>query len=152
MDEAENVCCATRSAPESGALHCQSDTCMQRRPSNAKPDCEEKRDPDRRSSVIQQKENELDPDTQLEKRAFAAMRQMDCRYGLPAEDGVTGSSITRRWRRCKLGRGGFVALTWPLACQSHGRSQREAAAVALLAASVVSYRSLAAFKAAPRFW
>jgi hypothetical protein len=45
---------------------------MQRRLSNAKPDCEEKRDPDKRSSSIQKKENELDPDTQLEKRAFAA--------------------------------------------------------------------------------
>jgi hypothetical protein len=40
--------------------------------SNAKPDCEEKRDPDKRSLIIQKKENELDPDTQLEKRTFAA--------------------------------------------------------------------------------
>ena len=40
--------------------------------SNAKPDCEEKRDPDKRSLIIQKKENELDPDTQLEKRSFAA--------------------------------------------------------------------------------
>jgi hypothetical protein len=42
--------------------------------SNAKPDCEEKRDPDKRSLIIQKKENELDPDTQLEKRTFAARR------------------------------------------------------------------------------
>jgi len=42
--------------------------------SNAKPDCEEKRDPDKRSLIIQNKENELDPDTQLEKRSFAAQR------------------------------------------------------------------------------
>ena len=35
--------------------------------SNAKPDCEEKRDPDKRSLIIQKKENELDPHTQLEK-------------------------------------------------------------------------------------
>ncbi|WP_417809548.1 hypothetical protein, partial [Thioclava sp.] len=41
--------------------------------SNAKPDCEEKRDPDKRSLIIQKKENELDPDTQLEKRSFAAL-------------------------------------------------------------------------------
>ncbi|MEP5729982.1 MAG: hypothetical protein ABJL67_11510, partial [Sulfitobacter sp.] len=47
-------------------------TCMQRRTSNAKPDCEEKRDPDVRSLQNQKKENELDPDTQLEKRKFAA--------------------------------------------------------------------------------
>jgi hypothetical protein len=40
--------------------------------SNAKPDCEEKRDPDKRSLIIQEKENELDPDTQLEKQSFAA--------------------------------------------------------------------------------
>jgi hypothetical protein len=40
--------------------------------SNAKPDCEEKRDPDKRSLIIQKKENELDPDTQLEKQTFAA--------------------------------------------------------------------------------
>lgn len=45
---------------------------MQLRPSNAKPDCEEKRDPDIRSLIIHKKENELDPDTQLEKRPFAA--------------------------------------------------------------------------------
>lgn len=45
---------------------------MQRRHSNAKPDCEEKRDPDKRSLIIRKKENELDPDTQLEKRSFAA--------------------------------------------------------------------------------
>ena len=45
---------------------------MQRCPSNTKTDCEEKRDPDKRSPVIQKKENELDPDTQLEKRKFAA--------------------------------------------------------------------------------
>lgn len=40
--------------------------------SNANTDCEEKRDPDIRSLIIQKKENELDPDTQLEKRTFAA--------------------------------------------------------------------------------
>jgi len=45
--------------------------------SNAKPDCEEKRDPDKRSLIIQKKENELDPDTQLEKRSFAAIRAND---------------------------------------------------------------------------
>ena len=45
---------------------------MQRRNSNAKPDCEEKRDPDKRSQIIQKKENELDPDTQLETRTLAA--------------------------------------------------------------------------------
>jgi hypothetical protein len=41
---------------------------MQRRTSNAKPDCEEKRDPDKRYLNNQKKENELDPGTQLEKR------------------------------------------------------------------------------------
>lgn len=45
---------------------------MQRRPSSAKPDCEEKRDPDRRYPITQKKEYELDTDTQLEKRTFAA--------------------------------------------------------------------------------
>ncbi len=35
-------------------------------------DCEEKRDPDNRSQINQNKENELDPDTQLEKRTFSA--------------------------------------------------------------------------------
>jgi hypothetical protein len=40
--------------------------------SNSKPDCEEMRDLDKRSLIIQKKENELDPDTQLEKRAFVA--------------------------------------------------------------------------------
>ncbi|WP_090875470.1 hypothetical protein [Pacificibacter marinus] len=44
--------------------------------SNAKPDCEEKRDPDKRSLIIQKKENELDPDTQLEKRSFARRSAM----------------------------------------------------------------------------
>jgi len=46
---------------------------MQRRTSNVKPDCEEKRDPDKRSQSIKWKEKELDPDTQLEKRSFAAV-------------------------------------------------------------------------------
>ena len=45
--------------------------------SNAKPDCEEKRDPDKRSLIIQKKKNELDPDTQLEKRTFAAPSAKD---------------------------------------------------------------------------
>jgi hypothetical protein len=44
--------------------------------SNAKPDCEEKRDPDKRSLIIQKKENELDPDTQLEKQTFAAVAKV----------------------------------------------------------------------------
>jgi len=50
---------------------------MQRCNSNAKSDCEEKRDPDKRSSIIQKKENELDPDTQLEKQTFAASATND---------------------------------------------------------------------------
>ena len=41
--------------------------------SNANTDCEEKSDPDIRSLIIQKKENELDPDTQLEKKTFAAV-------------------------------------------------------------------------------
>jgi hypothetical protein len=41
--------------------------------SNANTDCEEKRDPDIRSLIIQKKKNELDPDTQLEKLTFAAV-------------------------------------------------------------------------------
>ena len=45
---------------------------MQRRHFERLPDCEEKRDPDKRSLIIQKKENELDPDTQLEKQSFAA--------------------------------------------------------------------------------
>jgi hypothetical protein len=64
---------------------------MQRRTSNAKPDCEEKRDPDIRSLIIQKKESELDPDTQLEKQTFAAVSAKVC-YA----DGVDGSCITRR--------------------------------------------------------
>jgi hypothetical protein len=55
---------------------------MQRRPSNAKPDCEEKRDPDKRSLIIQKKENELDLDTQLEKETFAAVWMNVCSAGL----------------------------------------------------------------------
>jgi hypothetical protein len=51
---------------------------MQRRPSNAKSDCEEKRDPDKRSQPTWKKENELDPDTQLEKRTFAAVSTKGC--------------------------------------------------------------------------
>jgi hypothetical protein len=38
--------------------------------SNANTDCEEKRDPDIRSLIIQKKENKLDPDTQLEKQTW----------------------------------------------------------------------------------
>lgn len=49
--------------------------------SNAKPDCGEKRDPDKRSLIIQKKENELDPDTQLEKRSFAAICAEVCFEG-----------------------------------------------------------------------
>ncbi len=49
--------------------------------SNAKPDCEEKRDPDKRSSIIQKKENELDPDTQLEKQTLAAVASIPAREG-----------------------------------------------------------------------
>jgi len=45
---------------------------MQRRPSNANPDCVKKRDPDERSQLTQKKEIELDPDTQFQMRAFAA--------------------------------------------------------------------------------
>ena len=60
---------------------------MQRRPSNAKPDCEEKRDPDKRSLVIQKKENELDPDTQLEKKTFAALANL---IGQIEESGLSG--------------------------------------------------------------
>jgi len=45
-DEAENVCCATRSASHSGALHVRSDICVQRCHECIKPDCEETRDPD----------------------------------------------------------------------------------------------------------
>lgn len=48
---------------------------MQRRRFERQPDCGEKRDPDKRSLIIQKKENELDPDTQLEKHLFAAMRR-----------------------------------------------------------------------------
>ena len=55
--------------------------------SNAKPDCEEKRDPDKRSLIIQKKENELDPDTQLEKPPFAAPANQN---GQPRENGRSG--------------------------------------------------------------
>jgi hypothetical protein len=44
---------------------------MQRRRFERQPDCGEKRDPDKRSLIIQKKENELDPDTQLEKPTFS---------------------------------------------------------------------------------
>ncbi|MEO9514479.1 MAG: hypothetical protein ABJG55_01935 [Paracoccaceae bacterium] len=54
---------------------------MQRRPSNAKPDCEEKRDPDKRSLITQKKENELDPDTQLERQTFATSAKAPCQIG-----------------------------------------------------------------------
>jgi hypothetical protein len=45
---------------------------LQRCHSNIKPDCEEKRDPDERHRPKTNKEKELDLNTQLEKRTFAA--------------------------------------------------------------------------------
>jgi hypothetical protein len=63
--------------------------------SNAKPDCEEKRDPDKRSLIIQKKENELDPDTQLEQQTFAAGASQEC---------FIGRSRHSNWRRS-----GFVS-------------------------------------------
>jgi hypothetical protein len=57
--------------------------------SNAKPDCEEKRDPDKRSLIIQKKENELDPDTQLENPTFAAGASQEC---------FIGQSLRSNWR------------------------------------------------------
>lgn len=62
--------------------------------SNAKTDCEEKRDPDMRSSSIQKKENELDPDTQLEKRTFAAVAQA------LRQSGESGRSMRSQMHEC----------------------------------------------------
>ncbi len=56
--------------------------------SSAKPDCEEKRDPDKRSLIIQKKENELDPDTQLDKRSFAASARRLQAWDVKAEAGL----------------------------------------------------------------
>jgi hypothetical protein len=56
--------------------------------SNAKPDCEEKRDPDKRSLIIQKKENELDPDTQLEKQTFAAPAKAYCQTNESGHSGL----------------------------------------------------------------
>lgn len=61
---------------------------MQRRLSNAKPDCEEKRDPDKRSHTTEEKENELDLDTQLEKWTFA-----NCWAAYAAEKNVIVSVV-----------------------------------------------------------
>ena len=69
--------------------------------SNAKPDCEEKRDPDKRSLIIQKKENELDPDTQLEKRKFAAGAN-DCAAKFEADIQITlGGSLIKPTRSAK---------------------------------------------------
>jgi len=46
---------------------------MQRRHSNATPDCEEKRDPDERQRPDKQKGNELDQTAQLEKQPLAVV-------------------------------------------------------------------------------
>ena len=59
---------APPSASQSEALHNQSDTCVQRCPKRYQTDCEEKRDPDERQRSLTIKENELDPNAQLEKR------------------------------------------------------------------------------------
>ena len=58
---------APPSASQSEALHNQSDTCVQRCPKRYQTDCEEKRDPDERQRSLTIKENELDPNAQLEK-------------------------------------------------------------------------------------
>jgi hypothetical protein len=65
---------APTSASQSEALHTQSDTCVQRCPTWHQSDCEEKRDPDERQRSKSKKENELDPNAQLEKRAFSVLR------------------------------------------------------------------------------
>ncbi|WP_299852795.1 hypothetical protein, partial [uncultured Roseovarius sp.] len=67
MDEAEYGCCATRSASQSKALHCQSDTCMQRCHHGINKTA--KRSVTRMSDngPAKNKENELDPIAQLEK-------------------------------------------------------------------------------------
>ena len=61
---------APPSASQSEALHNQSDTCVQRCPKRYQTDCEEKRDPDERQRSLTIKENELDPNAQLEKLPF----------------------------------------------------------------------------------
>jgi hypothetical protein len=82
--------------------------------SNAKPDCGEKRDPDKRSLIIQKKENELDPDTQLEKRSFAAcalilQRTTGTVVDLPSTSELVSADnnepifLGRRKKRCEGG-------------------------------------------------
>lgn len=71
--------------------------------SNAKPDCEEKRDPDKRSLIIQKKENELDPDTQLEKLSFVPT-QMPSKVSAKED-------IDYSFRTCKLAK---VSYTSPI--------------------------------------
>jgi hypothetical protein len=64
--------------------------------SNAKLGCEEKRDPDKRSLIIQKKENELDPDTQLEKRTSAAVCAKAYQKGQSGHSRSTLKSWCRR--------------------------------------------------------
>jgi hypothetical protein len=78
VEEAENVCCATRSASQSKALHCRSDICLQR--------CHDGTNQTAKRSVTrmsdhdpkERRKNELDPKTQLEKPPFARITFYDC--------------------------------------------------------------------------
>jgi hypothetical protein len=69
--------------------------------SNAKPDCEEKRDPDKRSLIIQKKENELDLDTQLEKRALVAAEPF-CHSGQSRRSTSTKRNAAFHYRKLLL--------------------------------------------------
>ena len=70
------MCAAQLGALGSRALQYLSDTCMQQRPSQAKPDSAEKLYPDKRSLIIHKKENELDPNTQSEKLSFVVEKPL----------------------------------------------------------------------------
>lgn len=85
---------APPSASQSEALHNQSDTCVQRCPKRYQTDCEEKRDPDERQRSLTIKENELDPNAQLEKRTFVDWSVKLLRRG-PSEP--TFAAVPKSW-------------------------------------------------------
>jgi hypothetical protein len=77
MDEAENVCCASKRVQQQGSpdpdpMHACSGSAQQ-----GPPDCEEKRDPRERPTADQL--TELDPRARLEKRTLPPLQDADIR-------------------------------------------------------------------------
>lgn len=89
---------------------------MQRRRFDRQSDCGEKRDPDKRSLIIQKKENELDPDTQLEKQTFAA-KCTDVRIGKPPRLNGHSKPVHDLANCTRWGQGGCAAAILQLAVE-----------------------------------